>query len=71
MSEVSRVRVNWGAVAAVLTVLGWFLAAASGVFSDSRELEKRVTVLETQRQQDSQRMERIENKVDRVLERLK
>jgi hypothetical protein len=62
--------INWGLVAAVLTIIGWALAAASGAFGDYRKIGDRVTVLETQRANDTQRQERIENKVDRILERL-
>jgi predicted RNA binding protein YcfA (HicA-like mRNA interferase family) len=64
-------RVNWGLVAAVLTVLGWLLAASSGAFGDYRKTGDRVTVLETQRANDTDRMERIESKLDRLLERIR
>lgn len=73
-------RVNWGLVAALLTIIGWLLAAASGAFGDYRKIGDRVTTLETQRiedvkTRDQQRLEdarwreRLENKVDRLLER--
>lgn len=62
-------RVNWGLVAAVLTILGWLLAAGSGAFGDYRKIGDRVTVLETQRDNDTKRMERIENKLDFLIQR--
>lgn len=68
--------VNWGAVMAVLTIVGWLIMAASGAFGDYRKIGDRVTVLETQRASDTQRqerneqrLERIESKLDRALER--
>lgn len=62
-------QVNWGMVAAVLTVLGWVLAAASGAFGDYRQIGDRVTVLETKQDAQTQRLDRIEDKIDRLLER--
>lgn len=75
-----RSRLNWGMVAAVLTIIGWLLAAASGAFGDYRDIGNRVTVLETQRVEDvrtrdQQRSddarwrERVENKIDALLSR--
>lgn len=60
---------NWGMVAAILTIVGWMLAGASGVFGDYRNLDKRITTLESQRQNESQRLDRMESKIDRLLER--
>lgn len=66
-----RPRVNWSAVAVIVTLVLWLLGAASGLFGDYRRIGDRVTILETQRTNDNQRMERIENKLDRILERVK
>lgn len=52
--------VNWGAIAVVITLLAALLSLAS-----------RITALETQQRNDTQRLERIENKIDRVFERVK
>ena len=71
MPERRQRGINWGMVAAVLTIVGWMLAAASGAFGDYQRIGHRVTILETQRLNDAQRMERIENKLDRILERVK
>lgn len=66
-----RKRINWGAVAAVLTIVGWLIAAASGAFGDYRQVGDRVVTLEVQRMNDSRRLDRMEDKIDRILERLK
>jgi hypothetical protein len=58
-------RVNWTFVLAVVSLLfGW---VASG-FTDNRHTASRITALEAQRVEDSRRMERIENKIDRLIE---
>lgn len=77
-------RANWGLVisivATALTAIGMVLAFSSGVFGDYRKLGERVTTLETQRiedvkTRDQQRSddarwrERIENKIDALLQR--
>jgi hypothetical protein len=69
----SPFRVNWNMVAVVvaLTValLGWFrddTRQAKAVIDDNIE---RITVLETQRKGDSERLERVEAKIDRLIER--
>jgi hypothetical protein len=66
-----RRKVSAGTVAAVITIVGWMLAAASGIFGDYRNIGDRVTVLEIFRQTDAQRQQRLEDKIDRILERLK
>lgn len=61
-------RVNWTVVLTVIGLLaGWVLAG----FDDNRSIYARVSALEAQRVEDSRRMERIEDKVDRILERVK
>lgn len=61
-------RVNWGvAITVVLAIVGWILAG----IGDYRRIENRVTTLEAQRQGDSQRLDRMEDKIDRILERLR
>lgn len=62
-------RVNWNVVTAVLTIVGWLLIAASGFFGDYRQIDNRVTTLESQRKNDTDRLDRIEDKIDRLLER--
>lgn len=61
--------VNWSAVgviaAVAISILSWF---GSG-FSDYRKVNDRVLTLENQRVEDRSRMERIESKLDRLLER--
>ena len=66
-----RPRINWSAVALVVSVALWLIGAASGLFGDYRKIGDRVTVLETQRIHDARRMERVEDKIDRILERIK
>lgn len=77
-----RPKVNWSAVAVLVTLALWLLGAASGLFGDYRRIGDRVTTLETQRIEDLRRdeatrqdqvkrLERLEDKVDRVLERVK
>lgn len=75
-AEHSRWRVNWAAVAVVVSVVSFLLMAASGAFGDYRKLGERVTTLEAQRDgyqrqraEDINRMEHIEDKIDRLLER--
>lgn len=77
-----KIRINWSAVAVFVTLglaligglSGWFGANAREV----REITERLTALESQRAEDVRRMERIERngerveaKVDRLLERTK
>jgi hypothetical protein len=75
-----RPTVNWGLVAAALTIIGWLLAAGEGAFGDYRKIGDRVTTLETQRsedvrksreqrEEDSRWRERMENKIDVLLQR--
>jgi hypothetical protein len=75
-----RPRVNWGLVAASLTIVGWLLAAISGAFGDYRRIGDRVTTLEAQRVEDVKRTKeqrdedndwraRMEQKVDQLLQR--
>ena len=66
----------------MVTVALWLIGAASGLFGDYRKIGDRVTTLETQRAEDlrrenadrldnQRRMERVEDKIDRLLERVK
>lgn len=63
--------INWSAVgvltAIAISILSWF---GSG-FSDYRKVNDRVLTLENQRVEDKARMERVEGKIDRLLERNK
>jgi hypothetical protein len=61
-----RRRVNWGAVAAVITIVGWMLGAASGFFGDYKRVGERVTILETLRETDALQRERMELKLDKL-----
>jgi hypothetical protein len=69
------VRVNWNAVAVVvaLTValLGWFRDDSKDNAGRAQALERRLSILETQRASDTERMERMEDKLDRLLERVR
>lgn len=56
------ISVRWSIVA---QVVGYVL----GLFTVYNLMTSRLTALETQRALDSQRMERMENKIDRLLER--
>lgn len=68
-------RVNWNAVAVVVALvvalLGWFRDDSKDNQAQRQALDARIVVLETQRSNDVQRMERIESKLDRLLERMK
>jgi hypothetical protein len=67
-------RVNWNAVAVVIALivalLGWFRDDSKDNEGRAQALERRLSILETQRLSDTGRMERIENKLDRLLERV-
>jgi hypothetical protein len=61
-----RLRINWNLVITItVMLLSWVWGAASGAW----QFNDRVTKLETLRQGDERRLERIEYKVDRLLER--
>jgi hypothetical protein len=68
-------RVNWNALAVIVALIvamaGWFRDDSKDHEAESRVIEARISVLETQRSNDTQRMERIEGKLDRLLERAK
>jgi hypothetical protein len=68
-------RVNWNAVAVVVALVvalaGWFRDDSKDNEARRSALDARITVLETQRANDALRMERIESKLDRLLERTK
>lgn len=60
--------VNWSVV---LAVVGWLLTTTGTALGAYFAMGTRVTTLEVQRAEDAKRMERLENKIDRILERLK
>jgi hypothetical protein len=61
-------RVPWGLiVTVVIALIGWLLAGAG----DYRRITERVTTLEVQRVEDKNRLERMDDKLDRILERVK
>jgi hypothetical protein len=66
-------RVNWNALAVIVALIvalaGWFRDDSKDHDAERRVIEARISVLETQRSNDTQRMERIEGKLDRLLER--
>lgn len=73
--------VNWAAVGWATTIAIWLLGVAGGWFGSSAEevrmINQRLVALESQRREDVGRMERIERsservegKVDRLLERV-
>lgn len=69
-----RRSVNWQTVAAVVAtvvaLLAWFGFSPRSVADQLAGLTSRVTTLEANRTNDAARMERIENKVDEILEKL-
>jgi hypothetical protein len=62
--EISRGRVRFAAGTVVQIIIYVLLLAAVHA-----SLDKRITALEAQRAEDAKRLERIENKLDRLLER--
>jgi hypothetical protein len=69
----SPFRVNWNAVAVVVAfvvaLFGWFRDDARQATAVIGDNTWRITVLETQRKGDSERLERVEAKIDRLIER--
>lgn len=63
-SDDSGMRVNWQFV---ISVLGLVIIIIGGLIS----ISSRVTALENQSRNDAARMHRIEDKLDRLLERVK
>lgn len=55
----------------MLALLGWLVAGLRTYGADTAGLSNRVTVIETKQIETDKRMERIDNKLDRILERLK
>jgi hypothetical protein len=64
-----RPRVNWTAVSVVIALALALLSWLGNGAQSYQSLSGRVSRLETQRENDASRMERIENKIDRLLER--
>lgn len=64
---------EWAGVAGIVSVLGGLAVffARSVAQSETREIDRRVTRLEALRNEDEKRLERIEGKLDRLLERSK
>lgn len=70
MHEAQKRTTQWTAVAAlILTILGWVGSMVMYYNSDTVELKQRVTVLETKQTDLDRRLERMEQKIDRLLER--
>lgn len=84
--KADKQRVNWSAVAVSVTIALWLLGGVSGWFGanakEVKEISARLATLETQRAQDVRqgeidrqgfinRMDRIEDKIDRIFERVK
>jgi len=55
----------------VIAGLSVLLSAYVAYSNNDKAITSRVVVIETQQKNDEQRLERIENKVDRILERVK
>lgn len=69
-TEPRRLAINWGIVIpTVLTLASWIGGAVVYASSNTHDLDKRVQVLETLRPEDSRRLERLEQKVDQLLQR--
>ena len=63
---------DWSMILPVtLALMGWTWALIRLALTDRNNIAERVKTLEVQRFGDSQRMERIEDKLDRLLERVK
>lgn len=55
----------------VIALLSLAVSAYAGYSHNDKELAQRISVVETQQKNDGKGLERIENKVDRLLERVK
>jgi hypothetical protein len=62
----SRARLNWGLV---LSVLGLVVAWGTSSCRSYAAIEHRISVVETEQHDGDRRLERIEHKLDRLLER--
>ncbi|OFW05638.1 MAG: hypothetical protein A3H96_11295 [Acidobacteria bacterium RIFCSPLOWO2_02_FULL_67_36] len=61
-------RVNWTVVITLVAiVVGWMIIGGA----DNRAIVSRIASLEAQRVEDSRRIERIENKIDLLIQRVK
>lgn len=63
-------RINWTAIGVVTAIALAFLSWLGSGAQDYRHLGDRVTVLETNRQNDVDRMKRIERSIERMDEKL-
>ena len=67
-------KINWSAVSVIFAVSIYVVGSLTGFFganaAEVRKISERLSILETQRFEDVRRMERIENKLDRILERV-
>jgi hypothetical protein len=63
----SRARLNWGLV---LSVVGLLVAWGTSSCRSYAEVEHRISVVETEQSGTDRRLERIEHKLDRLLERV-
>ena len=61
--------INWSAIGVVVAIAVALLSLVGSGFSDYRRVNDRVLTLENLRGEDNKRMERIESKLDRLLER--
>lgn len=62
----TRQKLNWSLIVTLtLAVIGWLL----GGFSSYAQVEHRITVVETQQSSTDRRLDRIEHKIDALLER--
>jgi hypothetical protein len=58
---------NWAKPAAIL-LLGWAMSGLVGYFHTDASIASRLTAVETRQMDSSARLDRIENKVDHVLQ---
>lgn len=70
ISPLRRRGPDWKTVAAVIAALVAILSWLGASPREYADLVSRVTTLEADRANDAQRMERIETKVDEILERM-
>lgn len=58
-----------GVIAALVIALTGWLGNCAGASANEEAINNRITKLETQRESDSERLRRIEEKLDRFIER--
>jgi hypothetical protein len=63
-------RINWGLIATLgLALLGWAFTGLRTYADDASTLKQRVSVIETKQDIGEKRLERIEEKLDALLQR--